>query len=239
MSERQRNAGGDPHDLAGAPFLDDAERAEADWLVARDRDPTTPAPSPKIARDYAELDELLGSLPAGPSDERWHDEVLRLARASVTPPRPWWRRLAVRWTAGLAFAGAAAAAIALMLRPPQPAGGELQVAIHHGDETRGDAREAAVGDRLVVRARPRGPSELRVYRVDGPLVARCPAGPGCTTAAPDEHAVEITLEAPVQHHVILVVGASAPLPEGTMNAYLDAARAAGARVVTSRPIDVR
>jgi hypothetical protein len=237
MNERERNTGANTEDLVDAPFLDDAERAESAWLLARERDPGAPAPSPKLARDHAELDDLLGDLPLGPPDESWHDEVLRRATSSVTPLRPWWRRPAVRWVTGGALA-AAAAAVALLVLRPRPRADELEIAIRRGELARG-LGEAAVGDRLIIRAHPRGPSELRVYRADGPLVARCPDGPGCTTKAQGEHAIDVELEAPVLYHVILVVGASAPLSDGTMDAYLEAARAANARVVTYRPIDVQ
>src|SRR5258705_1365671 len=101
---------------------------------------------------------------------------------------------------------AAAAADAVRLLRPRPRGGELEVAILHVDKTRGDPREVVVGDRLVARARPRGAGDLRVFRSGGTLVARCPDGPGCTESADGEHAIEITLDAPVQYQVILVVG---------------------------------
>jgi hypothetical protein len=229
--------GSSPEDLAVAPFIDDAERAESEWLIARENDPGAPAPSSKIASDHAEIHDLLGSLPLGSSDESWHDDVLKLASVSVsvTPLR---RRPLLRWTGGALLAAAAAVVVVVSLRPRPPAP-ELEVAIHHGDPSRSDSRDAAVSDRLIVRARPRGASELRVYRADGPLVARCPDGPRCTTPAQGEYAIDITLDAPVQYHVILVVGTVAPLPEGTMDTYIDAARTANARIVTYQPIDVR
>lgn len=239
MSERERSASATAGDLVDAPFIDDAERAESDWLIARESDQGTRPPSAKIASDHAEIDDLLGNLPLGPSDESWHDDVLRLASASVTPLRPWWRKPVVRWATGgtLVAAAAAMAMVVLRPRPPVPRG-ELEVAIHHGDPARGDSREAVVGDRLVVKAHPGDASELRVYRADGPLVARCPNGPRCSIPAQGEHVIDVTLDAPVQYHVILVVGVRDPLPDGTMDTYLDAARAANARIVMHRPIDV-
>jgi hypothetical protein len=243
MSERKPGVGSGAGDLGDAPFIDGSERAESAWLIARERDPGTPAPSSKIASGYTELDDLLGNLPLGPYDDSWHEDVLRLATAAaatatsapVTPSRPS-RRPVYRWMAGGALIAAAAVAV-LMLRP-HPRMDELEIAIHHGDPRRGDSKEAVVGDHLIIRAQPREASELRVYRADGSLVARCPAGPGCTPAY-GTYAIDVTLAAPVQHYVILVIGLSSSLPEGTMDAYLDAARAVNARVVTYQPIDVR
>jgi len=239
VSEDQPRADtADDDDLADAPFIDDAERAEAAWLLARERDPGAPAPSPAIARDHAELEDLLGNLPPGPSDERWHDDVLRLASSSVSPIRPWWRKRGYRWAMGGGALVAAAAAAVLVLRPAPRSLDELEVAIRPGDPARGGSGEAVIGDHLIIRARPRGTGDLRVYRADGPLVARCPDGPGCATSAHGELAIEVTLDAPVRHHVILVVGTPDRLPDGTMDAYLDAARAAKARIVMYQPIDV-
>ncbi len=74
-------------DLVDAPFIDDDERAESEWLLARDNDRDARAPSTEIASDYAEIDDLLGALSTENSDEIWHDEVLRAAVASVLSPR--------------------------------------------------------------------------------------------------------------------------------------------------------
>ena len=217
-----------------ASVIDDAVRAESDWLLAREHDPNAPPPSPEIARDYVEIEDLLGNLPLPPSDDRWHDDVLRAARARVQPSRPWWRTAVFRWTTGVGATLAAAVVLLMVVRPPP----ELEVVTHHVDPTRGDDNEVVVGDHLVVTARPDGPADLRVYRSDGTLVARCPDGPGCRTRKPGELAIEATLDAPVQYHVILVVGMAGALPDGSMDAYLDAAKAAGARVVPPRLIDV-
>jgi len=236
MSPRRRDAAAQADDLADAPFLDDAERAESEWLFARENDPLAPAPSAKIASDYAEIEDLLGTLPSGVSDERWHHEVLRAASSSASPSRPGWRRTAVRWAMGGAFVAAAAVAV-LVLIPRAPAA-ELEVAIRHGDPTRGDVKEVVVGDHLVVTARPREAGDLRVYRSDGTLVARCPHGPACAPSAQGEYTIELTLDAPVQYQVILVVGMGDALTSGTIDAYLDAAGAASARIVRYQPIDV-
>ena len=223
-------------DAAEAALLDDPARAEAAWLIARDRDPEAAPPSPQIARDYAEIEDLLGRLP-GPTDDRWHDEVMQAA-ASVTPPLQ--RRAPFRGSriAAIAVAAVAVAGIALWLRPPRAPDAELEVAIRHADPSRGDSREIVVGDRLVVTARPRGPGDLRVFRSDGTQVARCPGGPACNSSTPRELTLDLHVDAPVRYHVILVVGMNHAAPDCTMNMYLDVAHSAHGRIVQYAPIDV-
>jgi hypothetical protein len=227
-------APGDGDAPSAWPFRDDRERAEAAWLLARDLDPTAAAPSPELAADHAELADLLASLPAGDGDERWQADVLRAARAMSAPRRPWWRTAAARWTAAGALA--AAAGVALVVRAPHAA--VLEIAVRHRGTSRG-SDTAALGDRLVITARPERTGDLRVYRADGVLVARCPGGPTCPTGAPDPLVVELTLDAPVSYQVILVDQLDAALPGGAMDVYVDAARAAHARITLSHPIDVR
>lgn len=232
MTRRKRSVTGEVGDLSDLPFVDDAERAEAAWLLARDHDPCAPAPSPEIAADYAKLEHLLGCSPAGSLDERWHDEVSRAA--AVLPPRPWWRTTASRWA--IAGALATAAAVVVWIRFPRPP--ELEIVVHHAGATRGGPGEAAVGDHLVVTARPREAGDLRVYRSDGVLIARCPRGPGCRAGSHDVQTIEITLDAPGRYQVILVDGVSDAPPDGAIDAYLDAARAAHARITIHRPVDI-
>jgi hypothetical protein len=216
------------------PFIDDEERAESEWLSMREDQPGARAPSSVIANDYAELEDMLSSLPTGLPDERWADEVLGLATTSPPPQaRPPWRRPAFGW--GIGGAVVAAAVVMLLVIPRRP---ELEVEVRRLGDMRRDPDEVVVGDRLIVRARPPEPAELRVYRSGNTLVARCPDGPGCTAAAHGKYAIEIALDAPVQYHVLLVVGAMAPSLAGTMDAYIDAARTANARIITHEPIDV-
>jgi hypothetical protein len=225
----------DTGDLSEVPYVDDAERAESEWLLARERDPAARAPSAKIANDYAELEDLLGDLPASRGDDGWQDSVLRAAAAATPLRAP--RRSAVRWVAGGALV-AAAAVIAFRVIPGAPRA-ELEVAIRRDAGTRGDGAVASVGDHLVVTARPREPSDLRVYRDDGILVARCPSGPACTVSSGGDYTIDVRLDAPVPHHVVLVIGATAPLPDGTLDAYVNAARGANARIVVYPSINVR
>lgn len=236
MTRRPPDGAPDADD-AGAALLDDAQRAEAAWLIARDRDPTAPPPSAQIARDYAEIEDLLGRLP-GPPDEGWHDEVLRAASSVTSPSQP--RRAPFRRShiATAAVAAVLVASIALWLRPPRAPDAELEVAIRHTDQPRGDSRETVVGDQLVVTAHPHGSGDLRIFRSDGTQVARCPGSPACKTSTPRELALQLRLDAPVRYHVILIVGMNDGVPDCTMNTYLDAAHSAHARVVQYAPIDV-
>lgn len=213
--------------------MSDPEAPESKWLRARDSDPAAPAPSSEIARDYEEIEDLLASLPVGAPDPAWQEEVLRMAS----------RRKVFRWTLGGALVTAAAAAAAVLLFPRTPV--ELEVEVLP-DNTRGDShkgprsepREAAVGDHLVITARPPGQGDLRVYGPGGKLVAKCPDGPSCTSAAQGQYTLDVPLDAPVHYHVILVVGRSDAPVGASMDEYLDAARAANARIISYPPIDV-
>lgn len=255
MSPRMRAPARDAEDLANAPFRNDAGRTESEWLLVSDRDPNAPPPSQRIARDYEHLEDLLGSLPVGPPDESWHDEVLKAASSLATSRLPLRRRPVFKWAFGGALLAAASFTAILLL--PRPA--ELQVSIRHGNNNYANeakllkepirhgnearaAGETVVGDRLVVEARPKdGAGDLRVFQANGTPVAKCPKGPGCRVTTGEHYVIDLTLEKPVQYQVILVVGDGAVvsrLPDGPMSAYLKAANAADVRIVMHRPIDV-
>ncbi|TMQ05959.1 MAG: hypothetical protein E6J90_13320 [Deltaproteobacteria bacterium] len=239
MTTPKRSVAPEADDLSGVPFIDDAERDESAWLLARDADPRAPAPSLTIAIDYAEIMDLLASLPPGASDEPWHDEVLRAALSMAPPSRPWWRRAAIRWaTAGALAAAAAAVVLTLISRAPVA---ELEVETYSPDLARSHSEDLqpVVGDQLVVTAHTRETSDLRVFRSNGTLVAKCPHGPACRARPHGEYAIDLTLEAPGQYHVILVVGMTGTPPGGTMNEYLHAVDDAHARVVKNQSINVR
>lgn len=236
MTTRSSGPVARPDDLTTEPFLDEAERAESQWLQMRDRDPSAPAPSPMIARQYAETEDLLESIPIGDTSA-WRGDVLERA-AQVRATRTRRRRVATVVAAGGALA--AAFALFVLLRPSR----ELEVSIRDVNGTRGvetrsdDHRSAAIGDQLVVHARPKQVADLRVFREDGKLVARCPGGPNCSSTTDEEYALAIRLDAPMPYYVVLVVG-TRDLPVGaTMNEHTVAARAANARVVTEGPIEV-
>lgn len=181
--------------------------------------------------ERAEIAELLWSMPSVRADLRWQDEVLRKAAALGTP---FWRRARFRWVVGGALTLAVAAlALILVARPSS----ELEVTIRLGAQARIHG-EVKVGDRLIVVARPRDVGDLRVFGSNHTLVAKCPGGAGCTASTADRYMLEVVLAAPVTYHVILVVGPSDAPGEGTMDAYLDAARAANARIVRYPEINV-
>jgi hypothetical protein len=235
MSEGKRGAAAD---LVQAPFLDDLERAEAAWLAARDADPTAPAPSPALQRDYAELEDLLDNLPLAVDQDGWQEEVLRRASAPATPLRPPIRRRTAWWAAGGLLAAAAVAF--LVLRPgSRPALGDLEIEIRRGDQVRGDDAQAAVGDHLVIRGRSLATGDLRVFRADGVLVGHCPEGPGCMVTADGGRSLEVALDQPVSYRLILVTGLTGNLPEGTRDEYLDAVRAANAHIKKESKIEVK
>lgn len=222
----------DEHEDDGAPAADLEQ--EAQWLLAKERDPSAPAPSEQLATEHAELHALLTSLPEGAPDDAWQQAILRQVRSAppAAPAPPWWRRSWLSWTVGGGLAAAATLTLWLLARPARP---ELEVTTVSRLDKR--SQEVAVGDRLVVDARPSGAADLRVFRSSGELVARCPSGPACTSSG-SELRIELILDAPGRYHVILAAGLKRPLPEtgmgaGTdarMDAYIDAARAADARI---------
>lgn len=220
--KRRTEGPGEPSDDRG-----DVDE-EARWLMAREADPSAPAPSEQLAAEHAELHELLTSLPDATGDDGWQQTLLKQVRGGAVSPAapapPWWRRSWISWPLGGGLAAAATLAIWLLARPTRP---ELEITTVSRLDKR--SQEVAVGDRLVVDARPSGTADLRVFRSSGELVARCPGGPACTGSG-SELRIELVLDAPGRYHVILTAGLNQPLPETGMEAYIDAARAAGAHI---------
>src|SRR5438105_1580250 len=112
MSDRTRGLPMDADDQEEAPFVDETERTEFEWLLARERDPDVAPPSATVARDYAALEELLATLPSQAADDGWQEEVVRAASSAASSKR-WSTRRLVLWTSGAAVAIAAAVILAL------------------------------------------------------------------------------------------------------------------------------
>lgn len=221
----------DPIDL---PFDDDDERAEAEWLRRRDDDPAAPPPSAAVGAAYAELTDALAEpddQPDALADARVRAAIAAERKAGRGPgaaPSPSSSR--ARWIGGASVVVAAAAALVIYLaRRPRPEPAELEVRAQPGPATRGAADQVHVGDTLLVRARPRGPTELRIYRGPRTVIAHCPGDPGCP-GADGPWQLQIEVAAPVEHAVILVFGRVDAPPDATLDQFLAAAHAAGARV---------
>ena len=238
MSKHEQNPDAASDALVDSPLQNSAMRAESEWLLAHDADPDAPAPYSGIAKDYAHLEDLLATLPTDPPDDIWRDKVLKAAASSASPPRPRVRRTVARWVVGGTFVVAAAVVVwAIIPRAPAT---ELEVVIwHHSSERPRGSSDGVVGDHLAVTARSDEPGDLRVYRSDGKLVARCPDGPGCKPPAHGKYTIEVTFDTPARYHAIFVVGMAAAPLTGTMDAFLEAVAATKAHVVLHPPIDVR
>lgn len=75
MSDRQSPP---PEDGIEQLPKDPQDRAEVEWLLAREQDPDAPPPNAALAHEHAELANLLETLPVGKPDRSWHADVLRL-----------------------------------------------------------------------------------------------------------------------------------------------------------------
>ncbi len=234
-SDSQSHDGGS--EAFDADSADADERAEAAWLLARERDPEAPPPSPELARQHEELEHLFETMPVGPPDSSWHDSVLQQlaarsaerATADAKPatandnspparsaeptkpapaPRPWHRRSSSVGTMIGTFAAVAAVAVAAVwMRPATDEG--LQLAFTQVDAVRSGGDAHNIGERLTVKA-PDG--ILRVYRNDaakGLEIAHCPGGPGCTVASDGALTLVLPLEAQGEHHVLWIRDAKA------------------------------
>lgn len=237
MTSPPRNPTDTSENWTESDFGSEADRAEAEWLLARERDPGAPVPSAQLGAEHAELRTLLSSLPDALHDDAWQDAILKQVspapHSPVAPQPPWWRRRWIQWSAGGGLAMAVAFAIWLLLRPTPP---ELEVTTISRLDKR--TNDIAVGDQLLVKASPRGNAELRVFRSNGEMLARCPSGPACTVASSGELRIELVLDAPDHYRVVLASGLKQRLPDGDMNTYIDIARARGAHIVV-RDIEAR
>lgn len=143
--------------------------------------------------------------------------------------------------AAIGFGIAAAAAIALWAARPRPRENALalQVTVVRGAEpVRGATPHP--GDRLVVHVAlgPRAPGrmELRVYRGEAELVARCSSEPPCRLGA-DSLDAEIVLPSPGSFRALLLSGAAPPPPAG-LDRDASQMADAGGDALLSLPVEV-
>jgi hypothetical protein len=230
-------------DYSNPTFDSDAERAEHEWLIAREANPDAVPPSPEVAQCYAHLESLLSSLPAPADDAHWQEALLKRAAERGDSPsparRPWRRRPEVYATAGAIFAVAAILLIFLYPRKPTidpDAAIALAYTITHSGTQRADPKDAAIHDSFESRL-PRGDNDLRIYRPDGSLAARCPEGPGCTTTAGGSQ-LHVQLDLPGRYSVFLVVGTTKIPIDGTKSEFLERVRVVQARMEPPRVFDV-
>jgi hypothetical protein len=240
---------GDSGNSVDQPASDASERAEAEWLLARETNPAAPAPSPQAAAEYVELEHMLATLPDPRSDHSWHDEVLKKALASPdevkgemlrpTPAarRAWWKRSATRWGGGAAAAAAAAAAaiVVVGLRAEKRTSreeSEVAVAPSYEGGVRGDSERLSG----ISASGPKG--ELRVFRkasltATGYLVARCvPSEVRCKEKG-NELVLSISLEEPGYYYVVSADRAVTGADDATLEEFQQAARRQGLKVRTS------
>lgn len=240
-------------DLVDAPYLDGEERAEVAWLLAREVDPTAAPPSREVAREHRELQHLLRTLPT-PQDDGWQHELTAKLRALEARPARWWQAPWARWLLGGPLAAAAVLLLWLAPRARAPlqselAGPDARGAARHDELTvelqpmatayRRDALRPAVGDEVALTTAALVGGELRVFRGDGALVARCPGAPRCQVGADGSLRLELTLTAPGRYHVILAIGGAPAAAGASLDEFLAGALASGARLVTPEPLEVR
>jgi hypothetical protein len=153
----------------------------------------------------------------GARSRRAPDHLARVWAAVEQRPARNWLPIAGAGTVLVA----AAAALVLWLRKPDPPQLAIDVIAGDGAAIRGDAR---VGDRLRIRARDGDAIHVRVYRNDRHLVLECPRM--CTR---DDGSMrgELVLEI-ARYQVLWLDGPTAP-PTGSVDGDIAAATQAGAR----------
>ncbi|MEM7353995.1 MAG: hypothetical protein AAF657_24550 [Acidobacteriota bacterium] len=197
---------------------------------------------------YADLTrrlEALGAEDAPPAG--WQDEVRRrIARAPAAEAKP---RSRYRW-AGAALAAAAVVALAILIPPVGgPADLTLRSTVERGDATFRGAEAAQPGDslRLAATSDPTQYLELRVYRNERQLVARCVAAPRASPSgqAPcrqqdDTASLELLLDAVGRYQPVLLAAAEPlPTPIGDLDADCGAVLTAGGKIELGDEIIVR
>lgn len=239
-----------------ATTCDRIERSDLLGQLGERMDPHVDAcPDCRARRDgYARLTAALARESGRPLPDGWKQQTL--ARVQARAARPKKRAVSV----GLSLAIAAAAILVSLIQRDRsgPAGANLVVRVdRRRSRWRGPwpSRPGAAhrGDVLHVTASGlAGPFELRVYRDGRHVVARCTGaaeavapkadaadarGPRCRRTA---GGVELSWALPVvgAYQAVWMTSPSPLPPSGQLAADLRAARAAGAIVAESEPIDV-
>ncbi len=220
-----------PSDAAepGAP-LDEDER----WLRAREEGRSLPALEPERAASYERLTRLLREreLIRAPASAR-RELILALDAAASDQRRRVWPWLA-------ASALAAAAALAIWLLVPEGTADVFVVEVRAPD---GRFRAAsaidspAIGDRLIVDVWHADLGEVRIYRDDRDLIARCPGHPGCAGDG-TRWTLTLRLDAPGIYRAIRINGPVAT-PTGSFDGDIAALKGVGAILTIGGVIEVR
>ena len=187
----------------------------------------------------AEIERVKSLLGAVPVRDEGDWEARIWARVAAEKPSRGW----LPWLGGLlAAAGLIAVLLPVFLPAPTPPL-EWSVAAGEARQLRGSA--AHPGDRLLVRTAPE--ADLRLFREDA-LHARCaadtappvptpPGGPPCRPGT-DALKAELVFGPPGRYRLVSLRGGRPVEPALGLDATLGAARAAGAEVETSLPIEV-
>lgn len=204
--------------------LREGERAEYEWLMARDADASAPAPSEAVARDYQRLEHMLATLPDDP-DAAWQEGLLDRIRGTqaVAPIRA--ARKRPTWWLGLGGGAVAVAVLAVVILLP-PSKAQLspdrlpaELLFSRGGAVRGDADGHHIGDVISTPDRPLS-TDLRLYGPDGAMVAHCPDGIGCVRKADQQH-LEYVVRTRGRHVFVKTEQAHPDLPK-LLDDYLDA-----------------
>lgn len=222
----------------GTEPLDDDER----WLQAREEGSPLPPLSRERVAAYETLIEMVRSRARITPPPSARDEL----RAALDRDELAARRQARRRWAAYAATAVAAAAVVLIVMWRRPAPDEFMVVrIESADGLRrgssgsgaaGDHYTASVGDRLIVDARNADLKELRVYRDDRNLVARCPGDPGCAGGGP-HWKLTMRFDTPGTYRAIRIDKVVVPSTDYEKDVV--ALQNAGAGLDEQRVIDVR
>lgn len=196
----------------------------------------------RLRQDLAEIEEDV--LPP----KGWQDAVRERILAEGASQDPGTSRRGTAWkSAALAAAALTAAVVggSLLLSPPQPEG--LRMTLQQGEQVR-RSTEAAPGDVLTLEAGTSraAHTEIRLYRNDRELVARCgggsavlPAMADCKIKA-DRLQLTVTLPAVGSYQPLVVRAAElGPEPSGGLDDDTEAILQGGGEIELGDPVEVR